>query len=163
MHQQTFNITVIGIGNILLQDEGFGVHAIRKLMEVVKDPDINLIDGGTLGLDLLYFLEDTKNLIVIDAIIGTKKPGEIYRFEGEEIRKHYLKNKLSAHEIGFSEVLALLDLMGKSIPGKMVLIGAQPKSFDVSLEMSEELSKALDNIVDLTIKEIESIKVNMLK
>ena len=152
---------LMGIGNILMQDEGVGVHAIREIQRryAFNEP-IEIIDAGTLGLEILYILQDgVDNLIVVDAVMGGKPPGTIYVFRNEEVRKYYFKNKLSAHEVGFSEVLALLEVMGKPVRKNLVLVGIEPFSFEVSLELHEKTASRFEDLIKTTLEELKNIGI----
>ena len=97
---QATEITVLGIGNIVLRDEGFGVRVAEYLMAHYTFPDrVQVLDGGTLGMELLRFVAGTKRLLLLDAVRGDKAPGETYRLAGTEVKAHF-QDKLSAHEIG---------------------------------------------------------------
>lgn len=156
---------LLGIGNILMEDEGVGVHAVKYIdKHYTFDPHLEIIDGGTLGLEIMYMLQDgVDNLIVIDAIMGNKAPGHIYVFKNEEVRKYYFKNKLSAHEIGFSEVLALLDTIQKPVKDNLILVGIEPMSFEVSLELHPKTQERLPILIDTALNEISSLGIKAFK
>ncbi len=156
---------LLGIGNILMEDEGVGVHTIRYIEKHYDfEPPLEIIDGGTLGLEIMYMLQDgVDNLIVVDAIMGSKPSGTIYVFKNEEVRKYYFKNKLSAHEVGFSEVLALLDIIQKPVKENLILVGIEPTSFEVSLELHEKTKERLPELMDTVLEQIASIDIKVLK
>ncbi|NPB08645.1 MAG: HyaD/HybD family hydrogenase maturation endopeptidase [Aquificae bacterium] len=147
-------ITVLGIGNLLLSDEGLGVVAVRKFQEEYEIPEgVQVLDGGTLGIDLMYFLQDTDKLLVVDAVSGGKEPGSLYRIEGEAVKK-YFRSKVSMHELGFQEVMALMELTGNSFE-EVVVIGLEPKSLELSLELSEEVRSKIPLLVEEIRKQLE--------
>jgi hydrogenase maturation protease len=152
---------LMGIGNILLQDEGVGVHVVKEIEKrYIFEPSIEIIDAGTLGLEIMYMLQDgVDNLIVVDAVLGGKSPGTIYVFRNEEVKKYYFKNKLSAHEVGFSEVLALLETIGKPVKENLVLVGIEPVSFDVSLELHEKTASRMEDLIKIVLQELEKIGI----
>jgi hydrogenase maturation protease len=156
---------LMGIGNILLQDEGVGVHVIKEIEKRYSfEPSIEIIDAGTLGLEIMYMLQDgVDNLLVVDAVMGGKPPGSLYVFRNEEVKKHYLKNKLSAHEVGFSEVLALLDLIGKPVKENLILVGIEPVSFDVSLELHEKTASKMEDLIKTVLQELQNIGIKALE
>ena len=83
-------VTVLGIGNIILRDEGFGVRAVEYLEEHYRfSPDVRLLDGGTLGPELLHFLTGTEKLLILDAVSGDGAPGTVYRFENDAVMVHF--------------------------------------------------------------------------
>ncbi|MEJ5338218.1 MAG: HyaD/HybD family hydrogenase maturation endopeptidase [Aquificaceae bacterium] len=145
---------VLGVGNILLSDEGLGVRVVEELRKNYRFfPEVELMDGGTLGMDLLYFMEGFERLLLVDAVLGGCAPGTLYRFEGEEV-KAYFRKKVSAHELGVQEVLALAQMLGRA-PREIVLLGMEPESLDISLELSETVKSRLDELVSGVLKELE--------
>ncbi len=156
---------LMGIGNILMQDEGIGVHVVREIERRYSfNPFIEIIDAGTLGLEILYMLQDgVDNLVVVDAVMGGKPPGTIYTFKNEEVKKYYLKHKLSAHEVGFSEVLALLEVIGKPVRQNLVLVGIEPVSFEVSLELHEKTASRMEDLVKTVLQELKHIGIEALE
>ena len=151
-------IIVIGIGNILQCDEGIGVRVVEKLMADYSFPEnVELYDGGTTGMHgLLPLIEEANNLIVIDAVNGEGEPGEIYRFTLEDFRLTIPK-KISAHDIGFIECLAVAEVNG-SLPKSVVVIGIKPEDMEtMSMELSERVKEKFDDLVRLTIKELSSL------
>ncbi|MBR4642597.1 MAG: HyaD/HybD family hydrogenase maturation endopeptidase [Selenomonadaceae bacterium] len=136
--------TVLGIGNIILSDEGFGVRVVEYLEKNFTFPEnVGLIDGGTLGVELTHFITGTRRLLIIDSIDGGAEAGKIFHLRDEEIKAHFAQ-KISAHEVGIQEVLTILELTGKKIP-HVELIGAQP----FSLEAGVELTEPMKNLVPL--------------
>ena len=143
---QTPEITVLGIGNAVLQDEGFGVRAVEALDKTYDFPDnVQLLDGGTLGMELLRFVTGTKKLLVIDSINGGEAPGTIFCFRNSEVLAHF-QDKLSVHEVGIQDVLALLEVTGKPIP-EVTVLGAQPFAVEAGVSLTEEMTGLLPLIV----------------
>ena len=139
--------TVLGIGNIILSDEGFGVRVVEYMEKNFTFPEnVQLIDGGTLGVELTHFVTGTKRLLIIDSINGGAEPGEVFHLRGDEIRKHFAQ-KISAHEIGIQDVLTMLELSGKKIPC-VELIGAQPYSLEAGTELTPQMQKLLPVFAD---------------
>ncbi|HVP77162.1 MAG TPA: HyaD/HybD family hydrogenase maturation endopeptidase [Thermodesulfobacteriota bacterium] len=149
------NILVIGLGNILLRDEGVGVHAIRILKERYRfDPCLEIIDGGTLGLDLLPFLETGDKVLFVDAIDFGKKPGYIGEIEDDEILPAF-QTKLSVHHIGLSDLLLAAKWMDLK-PVKICLIGIQPESVEMGLEMTDCIIGKLTELVDWVFQKLKA-------
>ena len=147
-------ITVLGIGNILLQDEGFGARVIEQLQQQYRLPaNVQVLDGGTLGLELVGFIMGTNKLIVIDAVDGGGAPGTFYRFAGSEIEL-YFQNKLSLHELGIKEVLATLVLLEKPV-GEVIIMGVEPATLELGVELSATVGSTVDLVVHEVISQLE--------
>ncbi len=154
----TNEITILGIGNTILSDEGFGVRVVEYLQKSFNFPDnVSLIDGGTLGIELTQFVTGTKKLLIIDSIDGGKPAGTIFQFVGDEIKKHF-NEKISAHEVGIQDVLTMLELTGKTIP-EVVVIGAQPFSLEAGIELTPQMKEILPIIADKAVEILKSWNV----
>ncbi|MDW7998810.1 MAG: HyaD/HybD family hydrogenase maturation endopeptidase [Thermodesulfovibrio sp.] len=140
-------IGVIGVGNILMQDEGVGPKVVEILKNSYRfEPEIEIIDGGTLGLDLLPYIEKYKKLIIVDVVDFGKEPGFIKILKGEEIPP-YLKTKLSVHHVGVQDLLEVARLMGV-MPEELVLVGIQPQSIDLGLDLTSTLAGKLNLLIE---------------
>ena len=138
---------LIGLGNILLSDDGVGVHAIHKLKNEYEFPEsVELIDGGTKGLDLLPFFEGNDRVLIIDAANFKKEPGTIDTVEGDKIPA-FLSSKLSVHQIGLPDMLFAAKLM-EITPAEMCLTGIQPESMKTSTELSDVVGNKMDALID---------------
>jgi hydrogenase maturation protease len=145
---------VLGIGNILLQDEGLGVRALERLKQDYCVPSaIQLVDGGVMGLDLLPYLEDLSTLLVIDAVQTGQPPGTLVRLEGDAIPAA-LALKMSMHQAGLQELLATSRLQGTS-PPKVVLWGMEPANVDWGLDLSAPVAARLDALVHAVVEELQ--------
>ena len=150
---QATEITVLGIGNIVLRDEGFGVRVAEYLMAHYTFPDrVQVLDGGTLGMELLRFVAGTKRLLLLDAVRGEKVPGETYRLAGTEVKAHF-QEKLSAHEIGIQDILTLLTLTGKPVP-EVVVLGAEPVDISAGMALSPALSPLVPEMARRAVEEL---------
>lgn len=119
-------ILVLGIGNILWGDEGFGVRAVEAFHRRLETPEtVTVLDGGTQGLYLVHFVEEADYLLVFDAIDYGLEPGALKIVRDEEVPKFTGSKKMSLHQTGFQEVLSAADLLGR-YPQKLALIGCQP-------------------------------------
>ncbi|ADC89738.1 hydrogenase expression/formation protein [Thermocrinis albus DSM 14484] len=146
---------VLGVGNILLSDEGLGVHAVNQLKRNCSfGDDLQLLDGGTLGIDLLYYMEGVDKLLIIDAVLGGGPPGTLYLLKDHEVKSHFRK-KVSAHEVGVQEVLALAELTGKK-PAEIVLIGMEPFSFEVSTDLSDPVKEKMPELLMAVIEQLKN-------
>jgi hydrogenase maturation protease len=148
------DILILGIGNLLLKDEGVGVHVVKKLKEMPLPANVEVLDGGTAGLDLVDFIEGRKKLIVIDAVNAGEKPGTIYRLTEENLD---IKPKAisSFHEIDFLDALHMSEVMN-SKPKEIVVIGIEPKDMSGGLELSPEIEERIPKIIELVMKELNS-------
>lgn len=136
---------VLGLGNLLQSDEGFGVHALRALQAMPGlPPDFELVDGGVMGLDLLPLVEECSHLLVLDVIDGGKPPGALLELTKEQIPL-YLGVKLSQHQVTFQEVLGLALLRG-CLPDHLHLLGIQPESLSIGTELSATAAARLPQI-----------------
>ncbi len=148
---------VLGIGNVLLSDEGVGVHAIKVLAQRYEQSNqVEFVDGGTAGMELLPLLEGAHHLIVVDAIRCGQPPASIVRLEGEQVPA-YFKTKLSPHQIGLSDVLAALAFKG-TVPGQVVLVGVQPVKLSLGMELSPEVSVRLEEVVSMVETELAKLQ-----
>jgi hydrogenase maturation protease len=144
---------ILGAGNLLLSDDGLGVHAIRRLREIVELPEeVQVLDGGTLGLNLLPFLEDISYLIIVDAMQTGQPPGTLRRLAGDEVPA-YLSIKMSPHEIGVPDMLFAAKLRDL-YPREVVVWGVQPASNEVGLELSPPVAAQLDRLVEELLAEL---------
>ncbi len=124
------NVLVLGIGNLLWADEGFGVRVVEAFHRDYEAPDtVTVLDGGTQGVYLVQHVRDADVLIVFDAIDYGLEPGTMKRVEGDEVPRFLGCRKVSLHQTGFQEVIAMADMMG-DLPHTMVLIGVQPVELD---------------------------------
>ena len=149
-------ILVLGIGNILLSDEGVGVHVINRLQETFAIPDgIEIIDGGTMGLDLMPYFEGKTDVVVVDAICSDgEKPGTIRRFSGSDVMT-MLGERISPHQIGLSDLLACT-AVDTQLHENIVLLGIVPESLDTSLDLTPTIQAKVDDLVLLLRDELEA-------
>lgn len=123
-------VLVLGIGNILWADEGFGVRCIESMAARYGfGNNVTLLDGGTQGIYLVDQVRDTDVLVVFDAVDYGLPPGALKRVEGDAVPKFMGAKKMSLHQTGFQEVLALADLLG-GYPDHLLLIGVQPEALE---------------------------------
>jgi hydrogenase maturation protease len=147
------NALVLAVGNFLLQDEGLGVRALERLLDsYVLPPEVEAIDGGTMGLDLLPYFVGLTDLLLIDAVETGQEPGTIVRLEGDAIPAA-LALKMSVHQVGLQEVLATSKLQGTA-PSRIVLWGMQPASFEWELRLSPIVEARIGALVDAVVGEL---------
>lgn len=155
MEQSVAPILILGIGNILLQDEGVGVRVIEFLQTQPRLEGVELLDGGTAGFDLLDIIADRKAIIVIDAVDAGHPPGTIVRFVSEDILTTD-SPELSAHHIDFAQTLKMAQLLNCA-PQKVVIFGIQPASIEPGLNLTPAIASRVPEIASLACKEIQHI------
>ena len=140
------SILVLGLGNTIMTDDGFGVRVVEVLSSRYRfHGDVRLLDGGTLGLDLLPHLEETARLLIIDALEMKAPPGKVFRLAGDEVPRAFA-SKLSVHQMGAQDLLAVAELMGH-LPGELVVWGAQPECIEMGTELTTTMAAALEPVV----------------
>ncbi len=156
------HITILGLGNILLQDEGFGVHFVRWFQNNYHLPDnVKVVEGGTLGYGLLDTVCSCDKLLVIDVIKSAEKPGSVYRFTKEEVDSQMLE-PTSAHEVSFQDVLCKAELIDE-LPECIFLCVVPFKYKDMGLELTSPMRKKISTVERLLLKELSLDGVNLLK
>lgn len=157
-------ILVLGIGNVLLRDEGVGVqvvHALESLAErgdVELPPGTSLLDGGTLGLGLLPLLSDARAVLVVDAVDLGRAPGTVEVVRGDMLRRGQAGHAPShlagvGRRVGVGDLLAAAQLMG-TLPDAVTLVGVQPSEIAIGLELTELIRAALPIVVETTLDEL---------
>lgn len=140
-------IVVLGVGNTLLSDEGVGVHAVTRLVELYDLPEtVEVIDGGTSGMDCLDQVSGADHLLIADCMRSKQEPGTITRLTGEQIPA-FFKTRISPHQVGLSDMLAALnfhDMMPKNI----VLYGVEPESMALGMEPTATVAAQLPELVE---------------
>jgi hydrogenase maturation protease len=127
----TAQTLVLGIGNLLWADEGFGVRTLHELDARYRFPEqVRLMDGGTQGLFLLPYVQAARSLLILDAVDFGLEPGALHLVEGDAVPQYGAARKVSMHQTGFQEVLASAQLTG-CLPQRLALIGVQPECIDV--------------------------------
>ena len=144
---------ILGVGNLLMSDEGVGLHVVQRLTATYNLPEgVQVLDGGTLGLDLLYYLEGIENLLIIDAAETGHEPGTLLRLEGEDVPA-FLSAHFSPHEIGIPDMLFAAKL--KDVyPRNVVLLGVQPASLELGLELSPVVQAQVDVLVSQALEQL---------
>lgn len=146
-------ILILGIGNEILQDEGVGIHVIRELAKETLPEEVELLEGGTAGMELLPSLEGVDHLIVVDSIQAEDEPGSVFAFSPEEIKIFPDGCQVSAHQVGVFNLINSAALLDRLPPTK--IIGIQPKEITWGLEMSPEVAKVVPKVLQLIHEEVE--------
>ncbi len=156
------DIAVLGLGNILLRDEGVGVHVVEELNNKYSfTPPIKLIDGGTLGFALINEIEDCKKLIVVDAVKAGNEPGTIYRFTRKDINVA-VPHSFSVHDIGFITALDEWKILG--IEPEIIFFGIEPKDMSSwSMDLSDCIRDKIPKLIGLIINELKTEGVKAIE
>lgn len=159
------DILVIGMGNVLMQDEGVGVRAVEEFESryIIADSPggVDIMDGGTTGTELLEPMRGVKHLIVTDAINTGAPAGTIVRISDDQVPA-FFQTKLSNHQLGLSDLLALLTLQGQA-PEHVTIIGMVPHHLENKLGLSDEANKGLGKMVHLLAGELENLGVDLVR
>ncbi len=143
-------ILVLGLGNLLMNDDAAGVLVAQNLSKKYPDTEnLQIVDGGTLGLDLLRFLEWADKMIIVDAVNVGLDAGTVVKIEGDDIDTVF-ETKLSPHQMGLKDILGTSELLGEK-PKEIVLYGIQTKS----IQMEQTLSKEVEANIEKLEKEVE--------
>jgi hydrogenase maturation protease len=128
---------------------------VEALLEDFRIPEgVDVVDGGTFGLGLLPYLEKADRIIVLDAVLRGGVPGTVYKLFGREVSAH-LKGRVSAHQIGFQDVLALLELMERS-PREIVILGLEPATIRPGTELSALVRERIPELVKECLKQLKA-------
>jgi hydrogenase maturation protease len=153
------SVLVLGVGNVMMQDDGVGVRALQALADAYELPaHVRLRDGGVAGLRLLPELEGVEQLLVIDAVVGVGPPGTIYRCAPEELPPDR-GALLSAHAVGIRQLLSVVDLTGKRPQTR--ILGVQPLTVAVGPNLTPPLHDALPRVVAAAVEELQAMGVEM--
>ena len=144
-------VVIIGIGNLILRDEGVGVHAVRELEGRELPPGIEVIDGGTATMELLPVFQEAERIIVIDALKGEGKPGTIYRLTPDDLMGE-TERPLSLHQVGLLEVLGMARQLGGE--PDVVIIGIEPKEISWGMELTPEVEAKLPRVIEAVFEEL---------
>jgi hydrogenase maturation protease len=147
-------IMILGVGCILFSDEGFGVRVIETIQDRYEFPDnVQVVDGGVLGINLLGVISKPDYLIVVDAIRNKGKPGDLHRLEGEAIPER-IRAKNSLHQVDFLEALTLCQALDK-VP-ETVILGIEPEDIEtLSTELTPTTQSKVDAIIEKVLDEVK--------
>jgi hydrogenase maturation protease len=152
------NVLVLGVGNILLSDEGAGVRAVEELQNRYNCPDtVEIVDGGTVGFELLPYFDDRSHILIIDAVKTGNKPGTIVRIDDPPA---FFQKKVSPHQIGIADVMGIA-VITDNMPKNIALFGIEPKELSTGLNLSTEIARNLSRLVDMVVAELKSIGIKV--
>jgi hydrogenase maturation protease len=155
---QTPQITILGVGNILLSDEGVGVRVVEQLDRRYEFPDnVQILDGGVLGVRLMGVIGGTDILIVVDAVKNQQAPGTLYRLADEQVPRRVLA-KQSMHQLDLPEVLALCSAIDKN--PRTVVVGVEPEDItSMNVALTPAIAAKLDDLVDMVLTELDRLGI----
>ncbi|MBQ0807013.1 MAG: HyaD/HybD family hydrogenase maturation endopeptidase [Porticoccus sp.] len=156
------NVLILGIGNLLWADEGFGVRAVEVLNQHYQLPDnVQLMDGGTQGIYLVPYVQEADVLIVFDAIDYGLPPGTLKIIRDADVPKFMGAKKMSLHQTGFQEVLAMAELLG-DYPEQLMLIGVQPVELeDYGGSLRAETKAQIRPALNIAIKFLQGLGIEL--
>lgn len=149
-------IMVMGIGNVLLSDEGLGVRFLDELVKKPLPKNVELIEGGTAGLELISLIQEVDFLIIVDAINAQAEPGSLFRFQPGDLQVFPEQYEVSSHQIGIIEVLTMANVLGQA--PQTLIFGVQPKSLEWGMGISPEIQALFPRLADLILNEINTIQ-----
>lgn len=154
-------VLIFGAGNLLLSDEGFGVHLIKYLADNFSfDDNVELYDGGTLGFMASHKLEEADRVYLVDVVTTPGEPGTLYRYEKEAFIGRTIPIKMSPHQLGIQEMLLLSEIRGRC-PEQVTLFGIVPKSYEAGIELSPELAVRLPQLAGMIQQELQAAGIRM--
>ena len=148
-------ILILGIGNILLKDEGVGVRVIEAMAQMALPPDVEAIDGGTGGADLLDIIANRRKLIVIDAADADVEPGTVLKLGADDLANQS-KESISLHEFGLAETLFAAAQL-KCLPKEVVIFGVKPFEVGYGTELTPPIAAIIPRLVNLALAEASSV------
>jgi len=141
-------LLILGIGNILLGDEGVGVRAVEELKRrMCFREDVLLVDGGTMGFELLPYLEEARRLMIIDAVETGEVPGSVVKIEVED-PPGFFRQKISPHQVGLADLFGVAALSG-CLPERITLYGVVPETLETGLGLSPTVAEGMERLVAL--------------
>ncbi|MGA7290952.1 MAG: HyaD/HybD family hydrogenase maturation endopeptidase [Terriglobales bacterium] len=144
---------VIGVGNIILSDDGVGVHAARRLQDDPRLPaDVSILDGGTMGLELGPFVSDASRVLILDAVNTGEAPGTLTRMTGRDLLG--TPRGRSVHQLGVADLIATLTLASTK-PQDIVVLGLQPANTDWGTTLSPDVEAALGGLVEAALAQLQ--------
>jgi len=147
-------ILVLGVGNLLLSDEGVGVHVAQRMMTMDMPPEVQVVEGGTDGFGLVNVITEADRMILVDAVRGGGQPGSIYRFEIEDCPPYPDIFKTSVHQISILEVINLSSLIGTT--PRTTIIGIEPACMEMGMELSPAVAAKVPRVIQMIKEEVEA-------
>ena len=149
-------LLILGLGNVLLTDDGVGPAAVALLRRRYTAPDgVAVVDGGTLGLSLLSYIEDADSVILVDAVMADAPAGSLVRLDGEDVGPA-VATRLSPHQVGVADLLEGAAWHDRT-PARIVLLGVVPSSIELGVGMTGAVSAAMEGLIDLLVRETREL------
>lgn len=156
------SIVVLGVGNVLAKDDGIGIYACAYLSaNYTFSPEIQIINGGVEGINLLNLFMEHERIIILDTISLEDEAGSIYNIPSFELSGYGL-NSGGAHEVGVMQCLDMMELLGHSLPESNV-IGIIPQSIEFEIALSDVLTQRFDSYISTVISYLRSIEIDVLE
>jgi len=153
MNKRQSKKLILGVGNILLRDEGIGVRVIEYLQHQPLPDDVELMDGGTAGADLIDILADREVVVIIDAVDFDAPPGTLLRLTPKELIARE-DSPLSLHDLDIPQTLEMTQILGCK-PLTVIVYGVVPQTIKPGLELSHTLAPLVSVIAEAVLKEIK--------
>lgn len=145
-------ILVLGVGNLILSDEGVGVHLARRLQAEPLPENVEIMDGGTMGLELLAYMDDVVKLIIVDCVKAGAEPGSIFRFEPDKVDVIPKEYKISFHDLGIYDFLRLAAALETLPP--TIIFGMEPERVEWSEELSPRVEAKMEQLKGFVLEEV---------
>jgi hydrogenase maturation protease len=159
---KTIDLLVLGLGNVLLGDDGLGAAAVARVeRDYCVPPGVRLAEGGTLGLSLLDLLTESRHVILVDAVRSDEPPGTLVRLDGDDVMDA-VRDRLSTHQVGVVDLLDAARLID-SYPTEVTLLGLVPESIDLAVARSSAVEGGLDELVLAIVREAQSLGYKMAR
>ncbi len=145
---------IIGCGNFLRGDDGFGIHLIKELGKLHLPSNVKIIDAGTISIDMLFQMEAVDKVIIVDAVEGGLEPGTIYRLTKEDLASPKA-NPFSLHELKLEHTLKIGEkILGDKFPAEVIIFGVEAGEVKEGIALSPKVEKSLPRLVDLILQEL---------
>lgn len=154
-------LLLLGIGNLLLSDEGVGIHTLRYLEQnYIWPPSVELLDGGTAGMELLVPITSATHLLILDAVQTQAPPGTVVQIAHADLPA-FFRTKLSSHQVGLADVLAAA-ILTDSLPSYITLLGVVPASLELGMELTPVVAAQRVPLVNRIVQELTALGITLV-